>query len=211
MNASYSKSIWLYGEIRRALQSGQYLPGQWIDPNKITAAFQISPMPVRLALSRLVGAGLLEDRGRTGVYVPLPSETAMRELYSWMDRLLTFACDAGATPVTYNAARRLQVHSPDDDLAKLTWQLFDSIARAPGRSPLHQAIKQTNDQLAPIRRAKQHLLDRRFEELSELAGHWHARDYPALRSALHEYHERRIQMVPSLVATLIERRDSLIE
>lgn len=94
-------------------------------------------------------------------------------------------------------------------LTKLTWQLFDAIAAVTAQRSLHQALKRANDRLAPIRRAKQHLLDHRFEELSELIRYWHAQDYPALKSGLHDYHERRRRLVPCIVATLIERRNSL--
>ena len=85
---------------------------------------------------------------------------------------------------------------------KLTWQLFDTIARATVQGSLHQAVKQTNDRLAPIRRAKQDLLELPFEELSELNRHWQARDMPALKAALRDYHEARKKLVPCIVALL---------
>lgn len=209
MSASYSKSLVVYEQIRRALQSGRYIPGEWVDPGALVEEFHASPTPVRLALARLVGLGLLEDRGRIGIYVPLPSETALRDMYNWMECLLLSACDAGISPVPHKPARSVVVRSPDEDLVKLTWQLFDAIASATGRSSLHQAVRRANDQLAPIRRAKQHLLEHQFDELSELVRYWHARDYPSLKSALRDYHERRRQLVPCIVAMLIERRDSL--
>ena len=67
---------------------------------------------------------------------------------------------------------------------------------------LHRAVKQANDRLAPIRRAKQGLLDHAHEELSLLHRHWLAHDIPGLKSALHDYHERRRQIVPRIVALL---------
>lgn len=209
MSANHSKSELLYEQVRRALQSGRYVPGQWIDPGLLAAEFNTSLTPIRLALHRLVGAGLLEDHARGGMHVPLPNEIAMRDHYDWMERLLLIACDIGPSPLPHKAARNLEAVSPDDDLVKLTWHLFDAIAGATAQSSLYQAVKRTNDQLAPIRRAKQHLLEHRFEELSELIRYWHARDYPALGAALHDYHERRRQLVPCIVAALIERRDSL--
>ncbi|WP_368565564.1 GntR family transcriptional regulator [Pseudoxanthomonas sp. UTMC 1351] len=207
MSAIHSKSTFLYGQIRRALQSGRYLPGQRIDPTSIAAEFNTSPTPVRFALYRLVGEGLVADHARSGLHVPLPTEVAMRDLYDWMQRLLLMACDIGVSPVARKTGE-LNLASADD-LVKLTWQLFDAIASATAHRSLHQAVKQTNDRLAPIRWAKQGLLEHAFEELSELVQHWHRRHIPALKSALHDYHERRKRLVPCIVATLNERNASL--
>jgi len=206
MNAIHSKSSFVYGQVRRALQSGLYVPGQRIDPTRLAAEFNTSPTPVRFALYRLVGQGLLADYARDGLHVPLLTEVAMRDLYDWMERLLLMACDIGvAQPTLYTG--KLELASADDDLVKLTWQLFDAIARTTAHGSLHHAVKQANDRLAPIRRAAQGLLDHTCEELSQLNRHWQTRDMPALKSALRDYHERRKQLVPCIVALLNDRSD----
>jgi DNA-binding GntR family transcriptional regulator len=206
MSTTYSKSAFLYEEIRRFLQSGRYLPGRRIDPATLAMEFHTSATPVRAALYRLVGEGLLEDHARGGLHVPLLTEVALRDLYDWMERLLLMACDIGNA----SAARkngRIDIPPPDDDLVKLTWQLFDAIARAADHRSLHRAVKQANDRLAPIRRAKQGMIEDLFEELSGLNRHWRKRDIPALKAALHEYHERRKQRVPRIVAFLSDRSE----
>ncbi|MBD8899047.1 GntR family transcriptional regulator [Rhodanobacter sp. DHG33] len=208
MDAIHSKSAFVYGQVRRALRSGRYAPGQRIDPATLAAEFHISPTPVRFALYRLVGESLLVDHARGGLHVPLLTEVAMRNLYDWMERLLLMACDMGAALATQKA-EPLTIASRDDDMAKATWQLFDAIARATAHHPLYQAVKQANDRLAPIRQAKQGLLEHSFEELSELNRHWQARDMPALKSALRDYHKHRKQLVPSIVALLYDRSDYL--
>lgn len=208
MSAIHSKSAFLYGQVRRGLQSGRYLPGERIDPARLAAEFKTSATPVRFALYRLVGEGLVADHARDGLHVPLPTEVAMRDLYDWMERLLLMACEIGIG----QAARKNEkpeTATADDDMVKLTWQLFDAIARATGHRSLHHAVKQANDRLAPIRRAKQGMLEDTFAELSELRRHWHKRDLPALRSGLIDYHERRKQLVPRIVALLNDSRDHL--
>ena len=208
MNEVHSKSAFLYRQVRRALQSGHYVPGQRIDPATLAAEFKISSTPVRFALYRLVGEGLVADHARAGLHVPLPNEVALRDLYDWMERLLLMACDIGIVPVARKNGK-IEVSFPADDLVKLTWQLFDAIAFATGHRSLHRAVKQANDRLAPIRRAKQGMIGDMFEELSELNRHWQKRDMPALKSALREYHERRKQLVPSIVASLSNGNDHL--
>jgi DNA-binding GntR family transcriptional regulator len=208
MDAIHSKSEFVYGQVRHALRSGRYVPGQRIDPTRLAAEFNTSPTPVRFALYRLVGESLVVDHARGGLHVPLLTEVAMRDLYDWMERLLLMACDIGAAPAARKPAQ-LELASADDDLVKLTWQLFDAIARSTVHKPLHNAVKQANDRLAPIRRATQGLLEDGFEELSELNRHWQARDMPALKSALRNYHERRKQLVPCIVSLLNDRSDYL--
>ena len=208
MSATRSKSAFLYGQVRRALQSGRYVPGQRIDPATLAAEFHTSPTPVRFALYRLVGEGLVADHARNGLHVPLPNEVVMRDLYDWMERLLLMACDIGFAP----PARRGTEPKPaptDHDVVKRTWQLFDAIARATGHRSLHRAVRQANDQLAPIRRATQGLIEDACEEFSELDRRWQKRDIPALETALRDYHERRKQLVPCIVATLSDGGDYL--
>jgi hypothetical protein len=57
-----------------------------------------SPAPVRFALYRLAGEGLVADHARDGLHVPLLNEVALRNLYDWMERLLLMACDIGEAP-----------------------------------------------------------------------------------------------------------------
>ncbi len=208
MRANRSKSALLYRQLRRALQSGRYLPGQRIDPGTLAEEFSISPTPVRFALYRLVGEGLIDDHARDGLHVPLLTEVALRDLYDWMERLLLMACEVEAPPaVGAGEALPYLPGGPRGDPVKGTWQLFDAIARAPGFRPLHHTVKQANDRLAPVRRAKRGLIDQPDEELARLGGHWQASDMAALRAGLRAYHARRRQLVPRIVALLVDRRD----
>jgi len=208
MDASHSKSVFVYGQVKRDLRSGRYVPGQRIDPATLAAGLNISVTPVRFALYRLVGETLIVDHARDGLHVPLLNEVALRDLYDWMEHLLLTACDSGVSRLA-SKVEPLQIVSADGDLVKLTWQLFDTIARATARGALHHAVKQTNDRLAPIRHAEQELLKHGFEELSELNRLWQARDMPCLKSALRDYHERRRELVPCIVALLSERSEHL--
>lgn len=206
MSVSHTKKALLYLQVRQALQSGHYLPGQRIDPATLAAEFHTSPTPVRFALYHLVGEGLVADHARNGLHVPLPNEVALRDLYDWMLRLLLMACEIGFTP----AAHKTPGQAPPvaaDDVVKATWKLFDAIAEASAHRSLHHAVKQANDRLAPIRRAAQGLIEGAHEELAELDRYWQERDIPALQAALCDYHERRKRSVPRIVAMLSEGRD----
>ena len=201
MTEIQSKSAFLYREVRRALRSGRYVPGERIDPATLAEAFHASPTPVRFALYRLVGEGLIADHGRSGLYVPLPTEVVLRDLFDWMRRLLLMACDIRAE--TGHAGAADPVPDADgDDTASLTWALFDAIARAADQRSLYLAAEQANDRLAPIRQVGQGFFDDAREELAALTGHWVRQDIGALMSGLDAYHERRRQLVPEIVAML---------
>lgn len=206
MTAIHSKSAFLYRHVRRALQAGEYLPGQRIDPAMLAAEFETSATPVRIALYRLVGEGLITDHARSGMHVPLLAEIALRDLYDWMNRLLLMACDMGATPIN-RKHRQLEIAPDSGDVVKQTWKLFDAIAQATHHSRLQPAVRQANDLLAPIRWAKRTLFTHTFEELFELNRHWQLHDIPSLKSALRDYHERRKKLVPHIVDLLHESSD----
>lgn len=200
MSPRRSKSALLYDQVRHALQSGRYPPGQRIDPAALADECDTSPTPVRFALYRLVGEGLIADHAREGLHVPVATETELRDLYDWMERLLLMACDIGVAKG--NEPRPLDPPRPHSDVVKLTWKLFDAIAASTAHISLYRSVRQTNDRLAPVRRAKHHVLDDTFDELTALQAHWQQHDTPALKSALVDYHERRKRLVPRIVAML---------
>lgn len=206
MDTVHSKSAFVYREVRQALQSGRYAPGQRLDLARLAEKLHISITPIRFALYHLVGETLIVDHGRNGLRVPLPTEATLRDLYGWMEHLLLTACDIGVASTT-RKTKPLKLSPAEDDLVKLTWQLFDMIARMTVHEPLHHAVKQANDRLAPIRWLEQDLLEHPFEELSELNRHWQERDTPALKSALRDYHEHRKQLVPRIAILLDDRGD----
>ena len=206
MMAAHSKSAFMYDQVKQGLQSGQYVPGQRIDPATLAVQFRTSQTPVRFALYRLMGEGLLDDHARDGLHVPLPTEMALRDTYDWMQRLLTMACDIGFEssapgPVSMDAPK------PKDDLVTSTQRLFDSIASASGQLVLHRSVQLTNGRLAPIRHAKMGLVEHAYDEIADLYHLWKKQDIPALRSALNNYHERRKRLVPRIVASL-NRKES---
>lgn len=191
----------MYDQVKLGLQSGQYVPGQRIDPAVLAKQFRTSQTPVRFALYRLMGEGLLDDHARDGLHVPLPTERSLRDLYDWMQRLLTMACDIGfefhPLALPPNSDPKL-----DDDPVASTQRLFDAIAIATGHLALYRSVQLTNGRLAPIRQAKTGLIQHANDEIADLYRNWQKQDIPALRTALNDYHDRRKRLVPRIVAIL---------
>lgn len=198
MVARTSKSAFLYDEIRIALQAGRYVPGERIDPAALAQQFKTSPTPVRFALYRLVGEGMIADHAREGFHVPLTTEVALRDLYDWMQRLLVMACDIGVAGT--QGAEAFDVPKRGNDVVMLTRELFEAIALATNHHCLYFAVRHTNDRLGPIRRIKQPLVPDASDELVHLSQYWLKRDLENLKAALVDYHDRRKRLVPRIVA-----------
>jgi DNA-binding GntR family transcriptional regulator len=207
MRASHPKYESQYREIRRSLLSGRLFPGQHLEPVSLAEGLGSSATPVKFALHRLAGEGLLISHGWHGFQVPLPTELQLRDQYDWMEHMLTLAARLG-TAITARAWQRPAAFSADDDLPEHTWKLFDAIASASGLAPLHLDFRRSNDRLAPIRRAKQGLIEQAPDEIAELTQLWQAGQTTQLQTGLHAYFARRRQLVPCIVAVLVERSNS---
>jgi len=205
MIASQSKGTRLYGQIRRALLCGRFAPGQRLEPATLALEFDTSLTPVRFALYRLSGEGLVSDQAREGFYMPLPTEAALRDLYEWMEDRLLASLGRGALP----NGRSHRMPEAQESVAKATWQLFDAIARRTPHRELHHAAQRANDRLAPIRIAKRALLPDAHAELVDLINAWERAEIPRLQCALQAYHARRRKLVPAIVEALNEARDAL--
>lgn len=196
----HSKSSLLYQQIKLDLQAGHYPPGGRIDPGALAKAFDTSPTPVRLALCRLVGEGLVADHGREGFHALRVTEHSLRDLYDWMERLLLLACSAPQS--TSTSVHTLASLPATHDIATLTSHVFEVIARGSHNTHLLQAVQRANDELNPVRRAKSKLLADGAEELHGLHTHWCRRELAALRAAIRRYHRRRRRLASEIVAAL---------
>lgn len=193
-----SKSGRLYEEIRHSLQNGRYAPGARIDTKALASQFRASITPVRHALYRLVGEGLVDDHARDGFYVPLVTELYLRDLYDWLQHLLILACDSGSPQHD-----GVDLGTEDDgDTVAGTRTLFEEIAEAAGSPCLSEAVRRSNDRLEPIRRTEIRLLDDTSGELVRLRRFWRHREAKALKAGLIDYHKRRKQLVPCLVVSM---------
>src|SRR5690606_28174482 len=157
------------------------------------------------ALFRLSGRGMLTAGVRIGFFVPVPTEATLRDLYDGMQLMLGNALGTSIPPNIRWRVKPIRI-SPQDDLVKQTWRLFDTIGRSTGHRFIYETIKHLNDRLAPIRRAKQGWIESAFEELSEMNRLWEKRDTARLRVEIGNYHRRRKELTPEIVAMISESR-----
>lgn len=81
LKASPSSAIeHVYTELKNALMSGEFSPGQPMRLKELAVAFGTSHMPVRESLNRLSGIGILERAPRHSARVPMITAEGLRDL-----------------------------------------------------------------------------------------------------------------------------------
>lgn len=188
----------VYLELKRQLREGTRPPGAPLEPTAIGDELGTSFTPVRDALHRLVGEGLVENPRHNGFAVPHPTEQALRDLYAWNGELL--AMMSGHTKHGPNAD--IVPQEPAGDFAGTTAALFFAIAAASGNREHIRAITQLNDRLAPYRRVEREVFLDAENELDGLDWLTKSSQHSVLSRAISRYHKRRAAAAPQLLAAL---------
>ena len=84
-----------YEQLRQALMSGSFPPGQKLTIRKLAAVLGISATPARDAISRLLSEGVLETDANRNVSVPILDEQRLREIYILRIALEGLAAELG--------------------------------------------------------------------------------------------------------------------
>ena len=81
----------VYAALKQRLRSGDYRPGDRLEPAALSEELNASVTPIRDALHRLTGERLVEAPRHEGFRVPMLTETMLRHLYAWHQDLLLLA------------------------------------------------------------------------------------------------------------------------
>jgi DNA-binding GntR family transcriptional regulator len=140
--------------LRRRLRAGAFGHGQPLQILKLAADMAVSSTPIREALARLAGAGLIE-RGATGYRTTRHDATSLRELYQ-LDETYALAALSSNRPrdtrLDVILGRAEAVASTIDHVER-TEALLARIATGDNRA-LAAARRNLWDRLAPFRRAE---------------------------------------------------------
>ena len=198
----------MYRTLLERVGGGAFLPGARIDVNEIAAADGVSPTPVRNALNRLVGAGLLVSHSNEGFFAPLLSEQDLRELYDSSAALLGLAIARAAN--ARRPPRPASVKSAQDGLAidRRAEAAFQGIMRLCDNKHLWAAQSNVALRLRPVRVHENGVIVNRAAELQRILRAYEAFDFTDLERLIGAYHRRRIRLAPKLLAHM-KQRDSL--
>lgn len=185
----------VYEDLRRRILDPQLPPGDHLDPAMIAAALAASTTPVREALSRLVGEGLVETRQGAGFHLPLLDEPSLRDLYAWTGDLASLALRTAP-----DLGRLRQVEWGEHaDYAERTAAIFDQIASASVNCEHSRAMRNANARLHAVRCGEAEVLIDACEELDALLQTMRSGSVVALRRSCLAFVRRRQRVAGDLV------------
>jgi DNA-binding transcriptional regulator YhcF (GntR family) len=186
-------------DLRGRLRDGRLGPGSKITPKEVAEGLKLSPTPVREALSRLAGEGLLEERRGDGFFVPELTAADISVLYRLSEQLLLLA--QGATRARHRDARLPDARQGADPVRAVEVLFGGWVSESSSRVTI-EAYRTVTLRLAPVRRREAQLLDDLAQEadaLLRLAPPDARRQRPA---AIQQFHRRRAALAEPLARLL---------
>ncbi|TCM13008.1 regulatory GntR family protein [Novosphingobium sp. PhB165] len=187
MNAG-ATSDRIYEHIRHFIGQRHVRPGLRLDPRAIAKELEASTTPVREALNRLVGEGLVETLVPGGFFVLTLDEPVLRDLYSWSRTLIGLSLRSGT----------LAGHDPSrlgrgEDYADRVASLFTDLAYSSNNTQYRIAMRRLNANLHAIRHIESEILEDVEGELEELKIALTEVPGASIGKVLKSYHQRRLR------------------
>lgn len=183
----------VHDAIRAQILGRAYLPGTRLDPAQMAKELAASMTPVRDALHRLMGEGLVEARTGSGFHLPLLDEPSLIDLYRWSHELSLLALRHW-TPAPSEPA--------PPALADRTNALFERIARGSDNGEHRRAMQQLAARLHAVRHVEPHALAGVDEELGGLEDGLAHPDRRRFLSLVGAYHRRRARAAGAILRAL---------
>ena len=184
--------------LRLRLRQGEDAPGAALPINLIAAELRLSPTPVREALSRLAGEGLVDKKGPAYTRPNLDA-LALAELYGLRLLYLSAALAADVD----RRARRRQLPPPEpfsfgaalakdpSGCAEVVAALYLEIVRHADDRMLGQAYQNAAERLAPFQSLEAQVLPNLVSEAFGIVTAFETGDLAALRAGVRTHHRRR--------------------
>ena len=186
-----------FASIRDRIQTGELAGGAPVIVLEEARRLRMSTTPVREALARLCGEGLVE-RAASGGYVALRLDAAAaRDRYAMQHHYLHIAIDPDRQPhrPAPPAPRRVGAGpGPEVDA------LFNSVVSISGSTTLLDAFSRVSGQLAVLRGCEPLLFEDLEHEADSLYGAYVGGLDARFARAVAHYHDRRLQAVGALTA-----------
>jgi DNA-binding GntR family transcriptional regulator len=151
-----SRAEYAYVRIRQAIRDGKIKPGQRIRETELAENFAISRTPIREAIRRLTGEGLIEDVAGRGLAVTQFTMAQVRELYFLRGVLEGAAASQAAQFASPSEIKAMEeiialsrpaVNRPDET-ARLNMHFHRSIREAARNQYLTSALEQLANSLS---------------------------------------------------------------
>ncbi|MFN3668445.1 MAG: GntR family transcriptional regulator [Brevundimonas sp.] len=181
--------------------AGRFGWGRPLAATALAAELGLSPTPVREALARLAGEGVLEHRPGHGYFAPSPTASDIADLYELHWRLSGWAIERispGSRPASAEAAPRPRIEA-----------FYDRLVASAGNDVLDRVYRRAALQLRPVRQAER-LVDPDVDddivrqETLLLEGR-----LADLRPAIDGYHRRRIAAAQAVFSVMRRATESI--
>lgn len=186
-------------DLRRRLRDGGLEPGARITAKEVAEGLRLSPTPVREAMSRLAGEGLLEERRGDGFFVPELSAVDIAVLYRLSEQLLLLSQGSARAP--HRDARPAALPA-DADPVRAVERLFQAWMSESSSRVTSETYRTVSIRLAPARRREVQLIDDlalEADALLQLGDPAARRRRPA---AIQAFHRRRVALAEPLARLL---------
>lgn len=184
---------------------GRFGTGMPLVVTTLARELGLSPTPVREALARLAGEGVIDHWPGRGYFAPGLAATDILELYDYHQRLVLWAIDA---PVADTGQMM------DDVGASVVDRLERVFAGAAGRSGnrvLMRAQRLASARLRPVRVVEAVVAPVTLDEVERLEDLLGNEDGDGFREAVIRYHEGRMEMVASISAAIRRSGESIVQ
>ena len=198
--------------VREQIRSGRYVLGEQLMVTVLARNLGLSATPVREALSRLAGEGLIEDRRGMGFFAWRLDAVDLVELYDLQTTYLTTALDTALDRVPQPPLMSAAVVGKTLDGATCPREgeapilrleaAFETLVADARSAALARAHGLLADRLAPSRHAEPAVLGDTAVELTMLERAVAASDRPAILQILRDYHRRRTRHASQIVAAM---------
>lgn len=178
--------------IRQSVRQGRYVHGERLAISDLACELDLSATPVREALARLAGEGLIEERRGQGYFAWRLDVVDLLELYEMQALFLRAAIER-----MERAGKRPMPLAPDPSLG--VEGLFGEIVRWSANSALIASNRMLADRLAAPRLAEAAVFGAGAGELQALGA---AGELEDLLAATGDYHARREAGAASIIAAL---------
>jgi len=188
--------------LRRRILAHGFRPGDRLDPAMLAAELAASATPVREALFRLTGEGLVELRANGGFHLPPLDEPGLRDLYGWSNELLVLALRHARPPA---AIAPPEIADLERSGAERTASLFQAIGDRSRNREHGAAIAAINRRLHAVRIVEPQILAGIDGELRTIAAQATIGQERSLRRLIAAFHRRRQRAAAQIVRAMYWR------
>jgi DNA-binding GntR family transcriptional regulator len=188
--------------LRARFRDGEWVDGEPLTVGDLAAGYGVSATPVREALSRLAGDGLVEDRRGRGYYARRIDGVDLADLYRVQQTLAQVALAAarrGGGPQRQPGPAGAEYR----EQPVRAWEtLFERILRSANSAFLMSTQNRLADRLAPARRLEPDILRETIADFEPLVAALSSSDWAGLECALAPFFRRRRAAVEALVVRM---------